>query len=370
MNAYLHVPFCASICSYCDFTSFAGQDSKIGAYAKALGLEIAGSALGGPLQTVYFGGGTPSVLAPDQLSLILQSLREKAGFAAGAEISLEANPETADPGKFKAYRELGVNRLSFGAQAAQGKILRRLGRGHDWPQVEKAFTLAREAGFDNLNLDLMLGLPGQTPGDFKQSLEKTVSLQPDHLSVYALQVEEGTPLARQVAEGLALPSEDEAADEYALAQDFLAAQGFEQYEVSNFAKPGKACRHNLNIWRGEDYWGFGLSAVGTVGGVRHSHNEDLTGYLEAAQRGERPALSLEPLTPQVRQFEKLMLGLRTREGVSRRDWEDYEKSRGLALDARLRLWESRGLLTLGPDRYQVTPRGFFVLNGLLEALVA
>lgn len=370
MNAYLHIPFCASICSYCDFTSFAGQDSKTQTYVKALAREIAESSLAGPLQTVYFGGGTPSVLSPEQLEMVLEALKAKAPFSPDVEISLEANPETASLEKFKAYRALGVNRLSFGAQASQEKILRRLGRGHLWEQVEKAFSLSRRAGFDNVNLDLMFGLSGQTLADFQESLEKAASLEPDHLSVYSLQVEEGTPLARQVAEGLALPSEDEVADEYAFAQDFLKTQGFDQYEVSNFAKPNKACRHNWNIWRGQDYWGFGLSAVGTVKGVRHSHDEDLNHYLETAQGPLKPAVSLETLSPETREFEKLMLALRTSEGVSRQDLDRYAKARGLDYGERFRLFQDRGWLKATADRYQVTPQGFFVLNGLLEALVA
>jgi oxygen-independent coproporphyrinogen-3 oxidase len=370
VNAYLHIPFCASICSYCDFTSFAGQDSKVETYVKALIREINGSSLAGPLQTVYFGGGTPSVLSPPQLRSILKTLRDQAGFSPAIEISLEANPETVTLEKMGAYRDLGVNRVSFGAQAAQEKILRKLGRGHSWDQVEKAFGAAREAGFDNLNLDLMFGLPGQTPGDFKESLQKTAALKPDHLSAYCLQVEEGTPLAAQVKAGLALPSEDEVADEYAWAQSFLKQEGFDQYEVSNFAKPGKACRHNWNIWRGQDYWGFGLSAVGTVKGVRHTHDENLLGYLESAAGLKSPVLNLEALSPDVLEFEKIMLALRTSEGASREDLDHYAQSRGLAYQEKFKFFESRGWLERDENRYQVTAGGFFVLNGLLEALVA
>lgn len=342
----------------------------MGLYARALAGEIERSTLAGPLQTVYFGGGTPSVLSALQLELVLEALKKKAGFHPRVEISLEANPETAQESKFKAYRDLGVNRLSFGAQASQKKILRALGRGHDWAQVEKAFVLARRSGFENLNLDLMFGLPGQTLSDFQESLEKAAALEPEHLSLYALQVEAGTPLSRRVAGGLALPSDDETADEYAWAQAFLGARGFEQYEVSNFAKPGRACRHNWNIWRGRDYWGFGLSAVGTVGGVRHQHDENLPAYLETARTGQQPMMELEILSPDVLEFEKLMLGLRTSEGVSRRDLERYAENRGVAYQERFRLFESRGLLRADSQGYRVTPQGFFLLNGLLESLVA
>jgi len=369
LNAYLHIPFCTSICSYCDFTSFAGQEPKMAAYVEALYLEIKNSSLRGPLQTVYFGGGTPSLLVPERLGQILATLREKAGFDAGIEISMEANPETVDGERLRAYRAAGVNRLSFGAQAVQKEILKKLGRGHEWERVEQAFREARAAGFANINLDLMFGLPGQTLEMFKESLGKAVQLSPEHFSLYALQVEEGTPLAKQVADGLALPSEDTVADEYAWAQSFLAQEGFEQYEVSNFAKAGKACRHNWNIWRGEDYWGFGLSAVGTVGGVRHSHGEDLMGYIRQIQAGG-DVLQKEHLPEGTRAWERLMLGLRTKDGVEKAEADRYAGTMGRGPSAKWDRLLEEGFLSLQEGRYRVTSKGFFVLNGILEVLAA
>jgi oxygen-independent coproporphyrinogen-3 oxidase len=368
LNAYLHIPFCTSICSYCDFTSFAGQENKIGAYVDALCSEIEGSSLEGPLQTIYFGGGTPSLLPPGKLEQILKALKSKAGFDSSAEISMEANPETVDSERLKSYRNLGVNRLSFGAQAFQKEILKKLGRGHEWERVEQAYQDARKAGFDNINLDLMFGLAGQTLEMFQESVEKAASLKPKHLSLYALQVEEGTPLAKQVAEGLRLPTEDEVADEYAWAQEALAQKGYEQYEVSNFAQPGKACRHNWNIWRGEDYWGFGVGAVGTVQGVRHSHGDDLMEYIQQAKKGEI-SLQKEFLSEGVRAMEKLMLGLRTHEGVSKNEVEGYAQAYHLSYLDKFNRFLKEGFLSLRDGQYRVTPKGYFVLNGLLEALV-
>ena len=330
LNAYLHIPFCASICSYCDFTSFAGQESKIFSYVDALALEIKNSALAGPLRTVYFGGGTPSLLSPDQLEKIMEALETKAGFASEAEISIEANPETVDFKKLQAFRSRGVNRVSFGAQASQKEILKRLGRGHEWEKVEESFQAARQAGFDNLNLDLMFGLPGQTLEMFAESLRKALALKPDHLSLYALQVETGTPLAGQVASGLAVPGEEEVADEYILAQQILSQEGFDQYEVSNFAKAGKQCRHNWNIWRGEDYWGFGVGAVGTVQGLRSTHGEDLSGYIQRLSEGGKASVEEEVLSPEVMEWEKVMLGIRTQEGVLKKDLERIAQARGLS----------------------------------------
>ena len=369
LNSYIHIPFCTSICSYCDFTSFAGQESKMASYVDALCLEIGNSSLKGPLETVYFGGGTPSLLEPGKLELILAALRQKTGFDANIEISMEANPETVDAQRLRTFRAAGVNRLSFGAQAVQKEILKKLGRGHEWERVEKAFQDAREAGFTNINLDLMFGLPGQTLEMFQQSLRKAVELDPEHFSLYALQVEEGTPLSRQVAEGLALPSEDTVADEYAWAQDFLARRGYEQYEVSNFAKPGYSCRHNWNIWRGEDYWGFGVSAVGTVQGVRHSHGEDLMEYVRQVKAGEE-LLQWEPLSERTRAWEKLMLALRTKEGVEKAEADRYSASTGFSQGAKFSRLLEEGFLSLEGGRYRVTSKGFFVLNGILEVLAA
>jgi oxygen-independent coproporphyrinogen III oxidase len=370
LNAYLHIPFCTSLCSYCDFTSFAGQEARMDAYGEALCAEIGASGLTGPLKTVYFGGGTPSLLEPGKLKLILEALRAKAGFDPAVEVSLEANPETVSRERLGSYRFLGVNRLSFGAQAFQKEILKKLGRGHEWERVEEAFGQARMAGFDNINLDLMFGLPGQTPAMFRESLQKVLALGPEHLSLYALQVEEGTPLAKQVAEGLALPGEDEVADEYALAQGLLSGSGYEQYEVSNFAKPGRACRHNWNIWRGEDYWGFGVSAVGTVGNLRHSHGDDLADYIRRSAGGPDGLLEYEILPGKVRAWEKLMLQFRTRDGVSQADLLNQAGRCGDAVLDRFRLLQKEGFLLWEEGRVRVTPKGYFVLNGILETLVA
>jgi oxygen-independent coproporphyrinogen-3 oxidase len=365
MNAYLHIPFCTSICNYCDFTSFAGMEGRLGPYVDALAREIQSSDLKGPLKTVYFGGGTPSLLSPARLEQVLKALKAKAEFSPDIEISMEANPETVDGERLRAYRALGVNRLSFGAQAAQKELLKKMGRGHEWERVEGAFQEARSAGFSNLNLDLMFGLSGQTLEMFQGSLGKTLALGPDNLSLYALQVEPGTPLAKAVAEGLPLPSEDLVADEYAYAQKTLTAAGYEQYEVSNFAKPGFHCRHNLNIWQGEDYWGFGLSAVGTVGPLRHGHGEDLTGYIDQVEKGEG-VLEFEELSPKTQTWERVMLGLRTRQGIGRSLLMDYL---GGEPGDKLKPLLGSGLLVEEGERVRVAPQGYFVLNGILNNLV-
>jgi oxygen-independent coproporphyrinogen-3 oxidase len=236
--------------------------------------------------------------------------------------------------------------------------------------VEKAFQDARQAGFANINVDLMFGLAGQSFEQFKESLEKVFVLNPEHLSLYALQVEEGTPLARQVEEGLALPTEDQMADEYNFAQMFLNERGYDQYEVSNFSKPGFACQHNWNIWRGEDYWGFGVSAVGTVKGIRHGHGEDLMEYIRKAGQGREGLLTQEVLTDSVQAWEKIMLHFRTKDGVSQKELEAYVRSQGgSSYKERFDRFVKEGFLSLKNGHYRVTAKGFFVLNGILETLM-
>jgi oxygen-independent coproporphyrinogen-3 oxidase len=367
MNVYIHIPFCASICGYCDFTSVAGQESRIDSYVSALVREISSSDLEGPLSTVYFGGGTPSTLPSSDVEKILRALQEKAGFSTSVEISLEANPETGDPSKLHGYRKAGVNRLSFGAQAAQKEILKKLGRGHEWPRVEQAVGEARQAGFANLNLDLMFGLPGQTLSMFRDSLEKALDLDPDHLSLYALQVEEGTPLSRWVKEGLSLPPEETVADQYESARWILDLSGYEQYEVSNFSKPGFLCRHNWNIWRGEDYWGFGISAVGTAHRTRWTHGENLLEYIEKA--GRDFPVEREDLGEETYLFERIMLGLRTKEGVAEVLVDDYAKLKKMEIRDRWDSLVASGLLSHPRGFYQASPKGYFVLNGMLEKLI-
>jgi oxygen-independent coproporphyrinogen-3 oxidase len=299
---------------------------------------------------------------------ILEALREKAGFAPGVEVSLEANPETVNARKLEGFRSLGVDRLSLGAQASQERILKALGRGHDWERVKTSFQAAREAGFERINLDLMMGLPGQTLAMFQATLQEALALGPEHLSIYALQVEEGTPLAARVREGLVLPSEDEVSDGYALAQSVLEREGYRQYEVSNFSQPGHECRHNLAVWRGEDYWGFGVGAVGTVRGLRTTHGEDLAAYLKDPLD---PATRVrEELTASTRLWEGVLLGLRTREGVDLSQVELVARARGVDPGPRFDRFLKEGLLRSQGGRVAVTSRGYFVLNGILETLMA
>jgi oxygen-independent coproporphyrinogen-3 oxidase len=284
------------------------------------------------------------------------------GFAPGVEVSTEANPDSVDAEKLEGYRRSGFNRISFGAQAAQDALLSTLGRRHDSHQVVQAVQAARKSGFDNLNLDVMFGLPGQTLAMLDETLDRFMSLAPEHVSLYALQVEAGTPLALQVEKGLAVPDEDEQADQYAYAQGRLEVGGWTQYEVSNFAKPGFECRHNLAVWRGEDYMGFGVAAVGTVALERRVNTDDIDEYLAQARSGI-VCPEVESLSEETRMIEKVLLGLRTREGV-KRSWVRTAGGDPQALEALL--WE--GWLLDKGDRVAPAQKAYFVLHGVLRRL--
>ncbi len=261
--------------------------------------------------TVFIGGGTPSLLPPALMDTLLSAANAAFPFLSCAEITCEANPGTLTREFLSVLRARGVNRLSLGAQASQGRLLAMLGRIHDWAQVERSVALARRMGFENVNLDLMLGLPGQTLADVRETLVLALALSPEHLSCYGLIVEEGTPLAASVAAGaLALPDEALERDMYELARETLAANGFEQYEISNFARPGYACRHNVGCWTRQPYLGFGAAAHSFDGHTRRANPRDIAAY----NAGEPPECI--DITDEEARFESMMLGLRMTRGVS------------------------------------------------------
>lgn len=281
-------------------------------YARVMQQEIRQKAALYPalIQTMFIGGGTPSLLPADTMDAILKTVHRHFPFAADAECTCECNPGTVNEDFLSTLRRHGVNRLSFGAQAAQPHLLSMLGRIHTWEDVVSSVRLARKHGFANINLDIMLGLPGQTAADVRQTLEKALALQPTHLSCYGLIVEEGTRLHSQVQQGLwQLPDEETERAEYAMCQDVLAAHGFEQYEISNFALPSYRCRHNWDCWQRVPYIGIGSAACGFVGHVRYQNPPALGDYLSG-----KPATE-EIISPADARFETMMLGLRTMEGV-------------------------------------------------------
>jgi oxygen-independent coproporphyrinogen-3 oxidase len=384
---YLHLPFCDHRCAYCDFNAYAGLEQLIPSYCAALGREA--TLWRAPLaertiHTVFLGGGTPSLTPLPLLETLFATLRETFAIAPDAEITLEANPGTVDEPYLRGLRKLGVNRLSLGVQSFDDGELRLLDRIHDAATAENAFLAARRAGFDNVNLDLMFGLQAQGIDGWRHNLGRALALRPEHLSLYALTVEDGTKLARQVQRGLMpAPDPDLQADMYALATETLAAAGYGQYEISNWSLPGRACRHNLVYWRNEPYAALGAGAHGHLCGRRFAVVRVPAAYIERVRSAEPlppdPA-SLAASLPQVAEAtpddaltdasDTLILGLRLNEGVdlaafAARYGHDIDAFAGPAI-AELSAW---GLLERGDGRLRLTDRGRFVASEVFVRLL-
>ena len=325
-SVYVHIPFCRAKCAYCDFNSYAGQERLIPFYVDALLREAAFWARSDAVDivdTLYVGGGTPSLLPASEVERLMAGLRAAFRFADNAELSIEANPESVDETYLRALRDAGFNRLSLGVQSFDDAELRLLGRIHDARQALEAYAAARNAEFENVNIDLMLGLPGQSLAEWSRSLEQALSLAAEHLSLYALTLEEGTPLARRVDGGeCEQPDADTQADMYAWSCDRLAAAGYEQYEISNWARPGHRCRHNLTYWRNEPYLGLGAGAHSRIGDRRFANEPQPERYiqqamsLEAKDPARLPQItSSERLDAATDMADSMILGLRLVEGV-------------------------------------------------------
>lgn len=385
-SLYLHIPFCRHRCSYCDFNTYAGQEHLRAAYVEALCQEIRLVALAAgkplPVHTVYFGGGTPSLLAPAQIGHVLETITRHFTLAEGAEISLEANPGTIDRAYLKALRKAGVNRLSLGVQSAHPDDLRLLEREHDFVAVIRTVAWARTAGFDNLNLDLIFGLPHQSLERWQWSLEQATALQPEHFSLYALTLEHGTPLAHWVARGLLPdPDPDLAAEMYLWADEFLQKNGYAQYEISNWARPGMACRHNLQYWRNQPYLGLGAGAHGYAGGVRTANVLTPAGYIRRLGPDARPSVfprtpatvNVRLLSPADEMAETMMMGLRlTEEGVARSAFAQRFGQEMMAVyGAAIQRLVTQGLLTWSADgeRLHLTARGRLLGNRVFREFV-
>jgi oxygen-independent coproporphyrinogen-3 oxidase len=409
-SLYIHIPFCAHRCAYCDFNTYAGQEALLPAYVDALVEEIrvvgrqlsAYEARQGEAQsssepatigTVFFGGGTPSLLSPSQFDSLLTSLRSAFRLTTSPEITIEANPGTISYAALAQLRAMGINRISFGVQSANMEELRMLERTHDFFDVIEAVTSARKAGFDNLNLDLIYGLPEQTLATWQITVQRVLALQPEHLSAYALTLEHGTPFGRWAAKGLLpLPNPDLAAEMYEWASDFLQAHGYIQYEISNWAVdrgtqtiergvraavpglPSHACRHNLQYWRSLPYLGLGAGAHGYANGSRYSNVLRIKTYIERLNPERRAAPAEFPFSPAVvnrhRQTladdmsDYMLNNLRLVEaGVGEADFRS-RFGRGLleVYGAEVRDLIRLGLLEHTEGRYRLTPRGRLLGN--------
>lgn len=323
LRAYVHVPFCTVRCGYCDFNTYtAGElggfdvDGYVQAVAQEMDLAVA---VGEPrpLASVFIGGGTPSLLPPPALAMLLGALRERFGIENGAEVTMEANPENVTPSALDAWLDAGVNRLSLGMQSADEAALRVLQRVHTPGAAVAAATAAREAGFAHVSLDLIYGVPGQSPDSWRDTVLAAVSARPDHVSAYALGVEDGTALARQVRRGeVPAPDPDEAAAQYDIADEVLSDAGFTWYEISNWARAGGQCWHNIGYWQGDNWWGFGPGAHSHVDGIRWWNVKRPATYRAMLAAGNSPAAGRETLTPDQQRLESVMLGVRLSEGFS------------------------------------------------------
>ena len=320
-SIYIHIPFCAHACPYCDFSFELLNGELVRRYMETLAIEIERRREEYPwrdtkFETLFFGGGTPTVLTPERLKELFEIIRSSFSIVPDAEITMEANPETLTDAKLGALGELGVNRLSVGVQAFTEVSLKRLGRHHSVDRAVRAVSQARISGISNLNLDLIYAAPEQTTADWDETLARTIDLQPDHLSAYELTIEEGTPFGRAWSTGkLKVPVEEVQVDLYTRTIDGLTAQGYHHYEVSNFAKPGAMCRHNLVYWSGGDYLGLGPSAHSHVQGRRFANTKQLERYIQLTNERGNALDHDENLSAEQQAGETIILGLRMIEGL-------------------------------------------------------
>lgn len=373
-GVYLHIPFCKSRCSYCDFTTDVFRESgTVQRYVDALCKEVSSFvppdvAGDNAVDTVYFGGGTPSLLTPEQLAQLLAAVRARFLVSADAEITVEMNPATVTPESLDGYRLLGVNRASFGVQTFNDRALKLLARGHDANDARNTFAMLREAGFDNISFDLIAGLPGQTLIDWQENLDEAIALSPEHISLYLLEIHAGTPLAEQVSSGRQpTPDDDLAAEMYEIMLDRLGEAGYEQYEISNFSRPGFESRHNTKYWRLDPVYGFGVSAHSFDGTRRYANERDTAGYVTRIEAGLSPEVSRETIDTA---SEFAFLGLRLEAGI---DLEEYGRRFAKELmdeysDELARIMDA-GLLAYENGRLRLTRKGKLFSNDVFAVFV-
>ncbi len=355
LGLYIHIPFCKAKCIYCDFYSLPRAEEKMDEYCAALLSQFAAwreNCAQHCVDTVYFGGGTPSYLGEERLSRLLAGIFENFILAPDTEITLEANPDSAqDVSALRALREAGFNRISLGMQSSDDAELKRMGRIHTHEETVRAVAAAREAGFDNLSLDLIYGLPEQTAERWMENLRAAVSLAPEHLSCYGLKVEDGTPLA---AMSLALPDDDAQAESYLAAVEYLEKEGYGQYEISNFCRSGLESRHNARYWALSEYLGFGCGAHSDFGGERFAVARDLESFL----RGELRYSERTRIDEKERESERVMLALRTARGLD-------TSALGAQVEALFTSLSHHGLCRKEGKNWALTPRGFLVSNAII-----
>ncbi len=374
MGVYIHIPFCRSKCPYCDFCSFPHpSEERMAAYTAELirRMRSVGATISRPIDTVYFGGGTPTLLPLSCVRELTEAVRETFRICPDAEITVEGNPAVAERATLAAWQEGGVNRLSLGAQSAHADELRALGRPHRRADVERAVSDARAVGIQNINLDFMLGIPRQTPDSLAATLAWALSLEPNHLSAYTLMLEEGTPFARRGRAALGLPADEDDADDEAVslweqASATLRNAGYEHYEISNYAREGFRSRHNLHTWQCHDYLGLGVAAHSCLDGVRFGQSRDIDAFL----RGEDITEFREVLTSADREAEYIMLALRLSDGIEERDFEArFGHTFSDTYGERCMPYILADLMVVGEGRVRLTERGFPVSNAILANIL-
>ena len=371
IGIYFHIPFCVSRCAYCDFCSTENRRDLIPAYQEALIAhleEYAPRLEGYYVDTVYFGGGTPSWYGAKNLIKLFDALKRRCRVLVDSEVTLEANPDSIREEELRQLRKAGFNRISIGMQSANDEILKFINRPHSSEMVLDAFEAARSAGFDNISLDLIYGLPAQSREDWADTLMRAVLLAPEHISCYGLKIEEGTRLWQYRNTPL-IPDEDTQADMYLYTVDFLASHGYAQYEISNFAQRGRESRHNLKYWLLEDYAGFGASAASLVGGTRYTFTSSVEDYIAAVKSGAPVITEMEDISLREQASEYIMLGMRTVHGISAADYEQLFRGGFEALEPLLESYRKYGYAREADGRWSFTPKGFLLSNSLIGELL-
>ena len=373
LGIYIHVPFCRSKCQYCDFYSLTGKhDCDFDGYMEAVCAHIREAGPQAPdhiVDTVYFGGGTPSFFGAEGMAAILTAIRKSFDVSPTAEITFEANPDSVNDRLLKRLRSEGFNRVSLGIQCDDDDILKRLGRPHTYEQAVKAVNLIRKRGFRNLSVDLMYGLPGQRLSDWEQTLQHVLKLKPEHISCYGLKVEENTPLY-ECKEFYNLADDDTQADMYLSALKILKEHGYRQYEISNFCRKGHVSRHNLKYWTGGEYLGFGPDASSDFGGRRFAMVRDLQAYVEGIASNGAVIREMQEVAPRERAGEYLMMRLRTVSGIDPAVYEKIHLLPFKPLEKALQECKERGLAQKTYDgRWHLTPEGFLISNSIISDLL-
>ncbi len=372
LGVYIHIPFCASKCGYCDFYSLSGCDHMMPDYQDALIDHIEESAQSlksYEVDSVYFGGGTPSFYGADRIVEIFNTLKLNGNVRLDSEVTVECNPDSTSLNALKLLREEGVNRLSLGVQSANNDLLKLIGRRHNFQQVKRSMQDARDAGFENISLDLIYGLPSQSKSDWAETLARIIELHPEHISCYGLKLEEGTPMYERYKGSPILPDDDEQADMYFYAADVLERYGYKQYEISNFAAKGFESKHNLKYWNLDDYMGFGPGAHSCVGNLRYSFVKDLKQYISGVARGVSIIDEYRQIDPMERAVEYIMLGMRTSNGISEHDYRTRCQCDWRPIHKVLLAFAEKGWAEKTGDRWHFTVPGYLISNTLIGILL-